>query len=315
MFNFSFNSSAKTRNPLAKPAKGKLAKMEATPAEGSSLFFPSDIKQLDHYVAFRISRDVKFRRDSISRSEAGTTIFLPMPSNLSTAYKASYANEGLGPLAGAAAEQGGNIRALVEGKMNQNQFAASLVDMFGSEESKQKIKSGLLNAAALSAEGEVGGLIGGALGGIGGAAAGAAAAGGLKAGMAGAGIARNPHMATMFEGLDFRSHSFQYKFVPRNKKESDALRDIIYKFKYHMSPSYAAEGHFFNYPEQFDIEFNHKDYLFDVGASVLTGFDVSYTGENGSFFFDNNGAPVSVTISMVFQELTLVTKDRIEKGR
>ena len=131
--------------------------------------------------------------------------------------------------------------------------------------------------------------------------------------MAAAGVARNPHMATLFTGVDFRSHSFEYKFIPKSKQESDILADIIYRLKYHMAPSYAAEGHFFNYPEQFDIEFANKKYLFDIGASVLSAFNVSYSGEGSSYFFNNEGAPVSVSLSMTFQELTINTKENISR--
>jgi hypothetical protein len=78
-----------------------------------------------------------------------------------------------------------------------------------------------------------------------------------------------------------------------------------------MAPGYAAEGHFFTYPEQFDIEFHYPNYLFDIGASVMTDFSVNYHSEGGSYYFDETNAPVSVTLSMTFQELTVNTKGNI----
>lgn len=301
-------------NPLDfqenKPAIGKLSKLQQT-SSPVSVFFPSDLPNLDHYVAFRISREAKFRRSSVSKSDTLLSIVLPMPANLATSYNASYSNEGVGPLGGFGASQGENIKALVSGETNSQQFAQSLVDSFSGDSAKDSIKGGLLNMGAQAAETEIATIAGAALGGIGGAAAGAAASGAFKAGLASAGVARNPHLATLFEGVDFRQHSFEYKFIPKNKQESDTLKQIIYYFKYFMSPYYKQAGHFFNYPEQFDIEFANKKYLFDIGASVLTSFNVSYTGEGGSFFFDNDGAPVSVNISMTFQELTIVTKENI----
>jgi hypothetical protein len=297
------------QNPRSKPAQGKLEFLTAS-GTPDTLSFPSDIGNLDHYVYFRISKDNKFKRDEVSRRDAQKTIILPMPSNLATAYNAQYSAEALGPAAGAAASVGAAART----GDGQN-FAASLVAAFSTEgeDGKESFAKGLANIGTLAAEQEAGAIIGGLAGGLGGAALGAAASGALQAGLAGAGVARNPHLATLFTGVNFREHSFQYKFVPRSQAESDALREIIYAFKYHMAPDYDGSGHFFLYPEQFDIEFKNKDYLFDIGASVLTAFSVNYTGEGASFFFTETGAPVSVSINMSFQELTVNTKTNIKR--
>ena len=299
--------------PEIKPARGKLSKLLAEDMSGDNLFFPNDLPTMGHYVAFRISKDIKFKRAEVSRSDTQLIIMLPMPANLATSYNAQYSAEAVGALGGFGAEQGANARKMVDGQMSGQQFAASLVDSFSADANKAKVGGGLMNIGAQAAETEVAALAGAALGGVGGAAAGAAASGAFKAGMAAAGAARNPHMATLFTGVDFRSHSFEYKFIPKSKQESDILADIIYRLKYHMAPSYAAEGHFFNYPEQFDIEFANKKYLFDIGASVLSAFNVSYSGEGSSYFFNNEGAPVSVSLSMTFQELTINTKENISR--
>lgn len=298
--------------PQTKPGRGKLAKLSET-SSPPNLVFPSDLPSMGHYVAFRISKDVKFKRAEVSRADTQLTIMLPMPSNLSTAYNAQYSSESLGPLSGVGATNGANARKMVDGQMSGQQFAASLVDQFTGPGAKEGMAGGLLNMGAMAAETEVAALAGAALGGVGGAAAGAAASGAFKAGMASAGVARNPHMATLFSGVDFRQHGFEYKFVPKNQQESDSLSDIIYKLKYHMAPSYASAGHFFNYPEQFDIEFKNNKYLFDIGASVLSSFNVSYTAEGDSYFHNEEGAPVSVSIAMTFQEMTINTKENISK--
>jgi hypothetical protein len=296
-----------------RPPEGKLSDLEEV-AGGQLYYFPQDLPSLDHWVAFRISKDVKFRRDQVRKQDTQATIILPMPANLGTQYSSQYNAEGVGPLGDFAAGQGANIRRVVEGQMSGGEFVNSLVDAFTGPGAGAGLKGGLMNLGAQAAEEEIGALIGGAISNsLGGAAVGAAAGQAFKAGLAGAGIARNPHLATLFTGVNFRSHSFEYKLVPRNRFESNRLRFIIQKLKYHMAPSYAAEGHFFNYPEQFDIEFHYPNYLFDIGASVLTDFSVNYHGEGASYYFDETNAPVSVSLNMTFQELTINTKENIGK--
>ena len=234
-----------------------------------------------------------------------------MPANLGTQYNSQYSAEGVGPMGSEAAKLGANVRSASQGNMTGQQFVGSLVDSFTGEGAKSAIAGGLANLGVQAAEEGIGTLAALATGGLGAGAAAAAATQAFKAGMAGAGLARNPHLATLFTGVNFRSHSFEYKFVPQNRFESNRLRYIIQKFKYHMAPSYAAAGHFFNYPEQFDIEFHYPNYLFDIGASVMTDFSVNYHSEGGSYYFDETNAPVSVTLSMTFQELTVNTKGNI----
>ena len=302
-----------------RPVRGKLSDLEQPGAEGSgrSLYFPGDLPTQEHWVAFRISKESKFRRDEVTKEQSQATIILPMPANLGTQYNAGYNVEAIGPAGATAAEVGSNIGGAVRGETDPGEFVRSIRDTFTSID-KEGFGGGLMNIASQGLENEIGTIIGGALGSqggtlgtIAGAGVGAAASGAGKAGLAGAGVARNPHLATLFTGVNFRSHSFAYKFVPKSRDESDTLRDIIQKFKFHMAPGYAAGGHFFTYPENFDIQFHYPEYLFDIGASVLTAFDVQYHGEGASYYFDETNAPVSVSITLNFQELTINTKDNI----
>ena len=103
--------------------------------------------------------------------------------------------------------------------------------------------------------------------------------------------------------------------IAKNKKESDTIRDMIFSFKKAMAPSYTLGDHVFQYPDQFDITLAAGNYLFKFGRSVLTQFDVNYTGEGTPAFFEETGAPYSVTLSMSFQETEIVTKREINQGR
>jgi hypothetical protein len=72
---------------------------------------------------------------------------------------------------------------------------------------------------------------------------------------------------------------------------------------------------FFDYPDEFIISFpKNESFLFKIGTSVLTDFTVNYTPDGGSYFHEN-GAPVSVSMSLSFTELDVITKDKIAQGR
>ena len=156
------------------------------------------------------------------------------------------------------------------------------------------------------------------------------------------GIARNPHKVVLFDSIGFRKHSFTYQFTPKNRKESETLKEIIRLFKYHASPGMnptktvdlgksglkALEGaqltlsggkHFFKYPEFWRIKFHHPEFLFAIGESVLTSVDVNYHG-GGSVSYardtaDATPAPTQVNLNLSFMETDIITKEKIEDGR
>ena len=275
--------------------RGPLANLYA-PTGKNVLTFPKSLNDSDHWVVFRVGKERKLRRKAVPTKESLCSIFLPVPQNLKTGYKAGYNNESIGAL-------GETVRAAVlEGEQVDKGDLAKRVaaDIANSAEA-----SGLAGAA-------VGNFIGGQVGSIVGAATGVGIAQGVKAAFGAKGIARNPHQAILFQGTDFRSHSFSYKFTPRNELESEELKAIIYAFKFFMAPRLKASNHFYDYPEQFDIDFKDEDNLFDIGASVLTDFNVDYHAEGLSAYYVNN-QPVSISLEMNFQEISITTKDEIEK--
>lgn len=132
----------------------------------------------------------------------------------------------------------------------------------------------------------------------------------------------NPHMATLFKGMEFREFTFSFQMMARSAAESDMIRNIIYAFKYAMHPSYNRQGaaktgeRFLYYPDNFIIGlFSPEDrYLFKISVSVLTNMTVDYAGSGVPSFFLNTGAPVDVRMDLTFRELEIMTKERIEKG-
>jgi hypothetical protein len=127
------------------------------------------------------------------------------------------------------------------------------------------------------------------------------------------GVATNPFRAVFFQNPELRTHSFSYTLSPQNSDESNTIRNIIKEFKTAMLPRFSdGSKTFFTYPKVFEIEFRFDDYLFEIGTSVLTSFDVSYHAENTPSYFDITKAPTAVKIAMSFQETNILTAGDVE---
>jgi hypothetical protein len=263
----------------------------------SRLSFPNNIEETKHFAIFRLSEEVKYDAKEITEKKAQGTIILPLPSSLGTGYKADYGTEDLGVIGMAAADLGAAASA-----GSTQGFINSIVGSI-KEITADSAKGAFLNLGLGIAASELGSAL------TGGAAKGA---------MLGAGVARNPHQAVLFNTVGFRSHSFSYEFVPKNFQEQNSLNDIIFMFKTAMLPDYIKGNHFFKYPAKFDIDLtDDSKYLFDIKNSVLTSFDVDYHGQGGDFYHDINGikAPVSVKISMNFLETSITAReDAVEES-
>ena len=276
-----------------------LGKLTRGISSSGSLSFPEDLSQ--HAVIFQVK---KRERDTVKKTTStrnGSAIALPIPANLATGYNAQYSQTGLGVLGNAAQD-------LMAGNQVNAQSLRDLIQTEGGNLVSEQAK-----AIAADASVEVAALLGGLVAGPAGLGVGAAAAGIARGALAGARLAVNPHLAVLFEGVGFRNHSFQYKFAARSQSESNTLKSIIKVFKTAMVPSLDNLA-FFNYPDEFDITFPGKEeFLFKIGTSVLTDFQINYTPD-GASYFHSNGAPVSVTLSMAFTEIDILTKKEIEDG-
>ena len=282
----------------------------------SELFFPGDVEQLDHWCVVRIFAQSLMRRKDTPIKNDIARVFLPMPQQLSTGYNHGYNAESLGPVGAAASTLGaagatGGIEAVAE-------------------KVKSSMDAGLAKGSAASAAyylsqaAESGGL------GVAGAASkvpivgsvlGAAVAPAVKGAMAGAGIARNPFMALLYDSPAMREHSFSWKLVARNYAESNTIYNIIKLFKYHAAPGRSSLGDvagqsvFLTYPDQFDVDFHHKEFLYNIAPSVLKGFSVNYHPDGTQYHISPDGsakAPVAVQIEMQLQEVAIITRENIK---
>jgi hypothetical protein len=258
-------------------------------------------------VHFVINDRQKEKKKNFGGGVVGV-IGLPVPANLSTGYGMAYdTGTGLGVLgsqAYQAARNSGDVQGIVQNLAGDNAIDAVKQAAVASAASVGPQIAAALGAAAASGMvgAAAGAAVGNALGGIG------------QGALAGAGLAVNPHLAVLFTGPRFRVHQFNYKITPKSAGESTALTETIKQFKLAMAPSVDGLA-FFDYPNEFYIRFPaNSQHLFRIGASVLTDFTVNYTPDGGSYFHDN-GAPVSVAMSLSFTEIDVITKAKIQEGR
>jgi hypothetical protein len=261
--------------------------------------------RVEERMKFQIFKEYKFDRTEEDEIEVLSNIYLPIPQNLMTAHRADYEQAELGAIGRRRGSRllDGDFAGAFSGE-NLGGGALNLLS--------QALTSGSAGAIAGSAiGGKFGSTLAGLLGGAGFTQA-------VKGAMVGAGIARNPHMAQVFRNVGFRSHSFSYKFSPKNLAESRELKNIVRNFKIAMHPKYLLGNHFFDYPLQFDIDVldGNNEFLFDIGPSVLTDLQFDPT-PNGPYFHYESGQkiPVAVNLTMTFTELSIVTQKEIREYR
>ena len=147
---------------------------------------------------------------------------------------------------------------------------------------------------------------------------------------AGRGFIRNNRMELTFDGVGRRNFSFSFKCMPKSENEAKAVDKIVQMFRFYMSPSFAGEdiskSRTMLIPATFDITYVYgsgkvNNFLNRISTSVLTSCNVTYGGERVQFFrptttWDGlDGAPpVETNIELNFQEIEIITRERIGVG-
>ena len=131
----------------------------------------------------------------------------------------------------------------------------------------------------------------------------------------------NNYMALVYGGPnEFRQHTFDFKFFPKNPDESKNVREIIEEFKRGTLPRMSSDvtgtsasgqtllDPFFKSPRQHTIKFMQANtnstntFLFDIGISVITSMSVNYDPQS-MVGFHEDGSPVQIDMSLTFKEI------------
>ncbi len=276
-------------------------------SENSRTFyvFPADIENHNQFMHFRISKQYRFGRQKVEEKDTYATITLPVPLQLQTSYAAQYNSQSLGLIGSAAANEMAGVSP--EGAIDKlKSIAGRVADISASDVKDAATNLGVYYAPEVATV--VTGAVSASLGGPVGLAAGAAMNQAAKGAQAGLGVARNPYLAAVFEGVNFKSHNFSFTLTPRSQYESETLQGIIGIFRNAMLPTMSKLRYYYDYPKQFGITFMDESFLFDIKTSVLTQFDVNYHSKGPSYHnVSGKKAPVEVTLNMNFLETVVRT--------
>lgn len=133
-----------------------------------------------------------------------------------------------------------------------------------------------------------------------------------------AGLAVNPQMQVLFQGIGFREYQMAFTFTPYSKQEAETVEKIVKMFRMHASPRIQTglAGMFFVAPSAFTVKFlfNGKEntHLNKIKESVITSIDVNYS-PNGWAAHDD-GTPVQTTMTVQFKEIELVDRNAVNQG-
>ena len=134
----------------------------------------------------------------------------------------------------------------------------------------------------------------------------------------------NSNTELLFSGVTLRSgFSFSFDLVPRSKKESDEIKDIIRFFKSESAAqkgaaSGDASGLFLKSPSVFRLRYmsggKPHPFLNQFKICALNAMSVNYTA-SGTYATYSDATPVHMQMTLTFQELTpIYREDYIEAG-
>ena len=134
----------------------------------------------------------------------------------------------------------------------------------------------------------------------------------------------NSNTELLFSGVSLRSgFSFSFDLVPRSKKESDEIKDIIRFFKSESAAqkgaaSGDAAGLFLKSPSVFRLRYmsggKPHPFLNQFKICALNAMSVNYTA-SGTYATYSDATPVHMQMTLTFQELTpIYREDYMESG-
>ena len=247
---------------------------------------PSVGQSLKHWVTFEA---YDFRSGG---QTLGIDLYIP-PDALATSYKSDYEAAALGQVLGMAAStlkaSGGSL-AQLKNNMIANASAKGnvIVDLIAASAAPANIKTALA-----SVKGQV----------------------------------ANPYIVAAYKGpTQMREHKFSFKMMPEDVSESRNCVKIATAFKESMLPGHQGGDNqtsptgLFGYPDEFEISFtvngtplpkNNSNPMFNIGRSVLTNCELSYTTQDTVLFFEGTQFPVTINMKLTFMEIEVMHRSKI----
>lgn len=121
----------------------------------------------------------------------------------------------------------------------------------------------------------------------------------------GLGATVNPKMSLSFDGLDMKTHAFDWNLMVRSPNESNSLAAIQNTIKRNIHPRYASAGTFqramLRYPSVVDIFFVglDQDYFFKFKTCMVQSFSLNYTPNGLSIIEGGKPAGAQMSLQLV----------------
>jgi hypothetical protein len=132
----------------------------------------------------------------------------------------------------------------------------------------------------------------------------------------------NPNMELLFKGVQLRAFDFIFDLAPRDKKESETIKNIIRTFKVNMNAKNSSgsdgsetSGLFIKSPNVFQLGYktggeSHK-FLHKFKPMALKNMIVNYTG-SGTYATYEDTTPIHMQLTLSFQELNPIYAEDYE---
>ena len=264
-----------------------------------------------------IYMNMRFKKYSFSDStrpaaalNGPDTIRLPLPEQLSEAANIQVNKAELGVLGGLATDVAGKLEGGVMGVVDALRSAGSEVGSGARASLEEAIKGNLSSlgsdaagAAKYFARSTISSLFDGAA---------------LSADVLG-GNAINPHATLDFDGVDLKSHQFNWTLAPRSNDESELIKNIIKQINFHIHPDYESVpgGGTFQSLNQALLRFPSLVTVQLVGLAedhyvkfdypmMVSNFQVNYSPQGNSIL--KGGKPAIVQMSMALSETVIRTR-------
>jgi len=128
----------------------------------------------------------------------------------------------------------------------------------------------------------------------------------------------NPKETLAFEGVNLKTHQFNWDLYPSNRQDSERIRQIVNRFKQNILPKTQTEVLFnqpinsaiLQYPAVVDIYLLGVDetHYMKFKPSIVSDFGVDY-GAGGGVSIMKGGKPAGVNLSLTLQELEIHTSE------
>ena len=154
-------------------------------------------------------------------------------------------------------------------------------------------------------------------------------------------------MELVFEGVDRRTFNFEFNFIPKSRRESEQVDQIVNAFKIAMLPEYTSsfgavmgtalgvgssglgvdtgQDRTLSIPTTMDIKYYvqtedgtpvENRYLNRISTCYLQDMDVEYGGDRYTAYehFGKGAPPQQTKITLMFQEIEIITKEAAREG-